>query len=471
MIEIDPDSSTIRSILSQRIEYFGNKNHSFQANRVLGNILSQRIEYVDLGTRIMQQSRTEADFSGRTGAPPQESSDVDSHSRDSFRSAVSSEEDFLKQNAADVRPKHQNVNEEEDDDRTCLICFEECDETTELPCRCRITYCPTCWDRCLSESVQRSGRPKCPTCRTTIGVDYDPDLGRLVFSAAVDDGGVVAAEEPWTMVVEDGGVSVGGEEQDSNNFRARLAAQSRPRQIQLLRKTVEDRHRFVAVTGSGAVGPSAPPTAAGFGAMIGVKKNSPEEDVLPLPAPPHSTPPKTSTPGETPPAHASPDHDGDPRVHDDEDDEFRGFSCVCGGKLIRTDLRTRVMQILPKTNLDNLPEGPVRDQMIDRMMELGVILCDVCDQKIEDRGGQRQTDENHVPHVLTCINGAQTVLHAHSYDICEACVRSHSQRLCGSCGRSNAEKRCSRCKLVYYCSLECQRGDWKKHKGGCNKGT
>lgn len=43
---------------------------------------------------------------------------------------------------------------------------------------------------------------------------------------------------------------------------------------------------------------------------------------------------------------------------------------------------------------------------------------------------------------------------------------------CGVCGE--AEKvsggellRCSRCKKVRYCSPECQKRDWKRHKVGC----
>jgi hypothetical protein len=42
--------------------------------------------------------------------------------------------------------------------------------------------------------------------------------------------------------------------------------------------------------------------------------------------------------------------------------------------------------------------------------------------------------------------------------------------LCGKCGRE-AEKmqKCSVCKLVRYCSRECQRQDWKEHKKSCKK--
>ena len=30
---------------------------------------------------------------------------------------------------------------------------------------------------------------------------------------------------------------------------------------------------------------------------------------------------------------------------------------------------------------------------------------------------------------------------------------------------------CSSCKLVRYCSVDCQRGDWKRHKTTCKAGT
>lgn len=39
---------------------------------------------------------------------------------------------------------------------------------------------------------------------------------------------------------------------------------------------------------------------------------------------------------------------------------------------------------------------------------------------------------------------------------------------CNNCSKENAKLRCSKCKLVYYCSNECQKQDWKKHKLICN---
>lgn len=41
--------------------------------------------------------------------------------------------------------------------------------------------------------------------------------------------------------------------------------------------------------------------------------------------------------------------------------------------------------------------------------------------------------------------------------------------MCGKCGMDVATKplRCSRCQVIYYCSPECQKSDWKRHKPFC----
>eukprot|EP01116_Phalansterium_solitarium_P021128 TRINITY_DN6467_c0_g1_i1.p1 TRINITY_DN6467_c0_g1~~TRINITY_DN6467_c0_g1_i1.p1 ORF type:complete len:349 (+),score=94.98 TRINITY_DN6467_c0_g1_i1:1036-2082(+) len=40
-------------------------------------------------------------------------------------------------------------------------------------------------------------------------------------------------------------------------------------------------------------------------------------------------------------------------------------------------------------------------------------------------------------------------------------------QLCAVCCRSDATKRCGRCKTTKYCSLECQKLDWPRHKPSC----
>ena len=37
---------------------------------------------------------------------------------------------------------------------------------------------------------------------------------------------------------------------------------------------------------------------------------------------------------------------------------------------------------------------------------------------------------------------------------------------CAKCGAAGSAKKCA-CKLVFYCSKECQRGDWAEHKAQC----
>jgi MYND finger len=48
--------------------------------------------------------------------------------------------------------------------------------------------------------------------------------------------------------------------------------------------------------------------------------------------------------------------------------------------------------------------------------------------------------------------------------LCKACG---SDRRKGSSGASQALLMCTRCKLVRYCSKECQKADWKEHKAAC----
>ena len=51
----------------------------------------------------------------------------------------------------------------------------------------------------------------------------------------------------------------------------------------------------------------------------------------------------------------------------------------------------------------------------------------------------------------------------------EEVADDEEQLACEHCGNFGELKRCSRCKIVYYCSVECQRTHWKSHRSNCQQ--
>ena len=102
-------------------------------------------------------------------------------------------------------------------DEECVICFDAIAERLVLPCECRVSYCLGCWDRALAASFNSSGRARCPTCRTPVRVNFDPEAaggrGRLVFSAENE----------------------GDESEERSDVVNRLAEQAAPLMTRLLR--------------------------------------------------------------------------------------------------------------------------------------------------------------------------------------------------------------------------------------------
>lgn len=44
---------------------------------------------------------------------------------------------------------------------------------------------------------------------------------------------------------------------------------------------------------------------------------------------------------------------------------------------------------------------------------------------------------------------------------------TYNTKSCNKCGKMNNLKKCGRCNKVLYCSVDCQRSDWKQHKKTC----
>uniref|UniRef100_A0A7S1WQY9 RING-type domain-containing protein n=1 Tax=Alexandrium catenella TaxID=2925 RepID=A0A7S1WQY9_ALECA len=69
----------------------------------------------------------------------------------------------------------------------CAICFEGLGQGIELPCSCKVDYCLQCWDKALAKSFNACAKPRCPTCRSPVRVDFDAQTGNLIFTAESDD--------------------------------------------------------------------------------------------------------------------------------------------------------------------------------------------------------------------------------------------------------------------------------------------
>jgi hypothetical protein len=47
------------------------------------------------------------------------------------------------------------------------------------------------------------------------------------------------------------------------------------------------------------------------------------------------------------------------------------------------------------------------------------------------------------------------------------CNCRECRQVCRKCGKQNAKGKCSKCQKAWYCQLECQKSDWKKHNKEC----
>jgi len=94
-------------------------------------------------------------------------------------------------------------------------------------------------------------------------------------------------------------------------------------------------------------------------------------------------------------------------------DEMRGAPrCVCGNRLLCLSIHDRVLRYISES-------GPARRDRIERLVRRPPIRCDLCHRHVHPSGC-----------VWTCENGRRTVLHAASYDVCEACFALHTD-CCG----------------------------------------
>lgn len=96
--------------------------------------------------------------------------------------AVEDNEEFLGIQDCDMQSRMSKASSKRSvQDLECAICFEEVDEVRKLPCACNISYCKGCWAHSLEASFGACGEARCPTCRSSVHVDFDEETGELTF--------------------------------------------------------------------------------------------------------------------------------------------------------------------------------------------------------------------------------------------------------------------------------------------------
>jgi len=282
----------------------------------------------------------------------------------------------------------------------CAICFEEAEQTTELPCTCNVTFCSQCWDRALAQSFNSSGQAKCPTCRGPVCVDFDPDRVCLVFSRAT----------PPSQLTSSGGLHDVdprmSREASKTEAVQKLRQQALPAQVRLLqnhgmchpslkemvrtpevqlwRMSVAELKHHIASAGSSSEGClekhdlvrrllQEATAKQVMGRVLGEQLASVSEE---LPA------------------------------------------CVCGSSLVRVSGAERAMRCCDKMPLlSGVPRGtPHYQAVFDRFsMQSSICFCDLCGNSVPIANA-----------VWTCKNGDTTILHATSYDVCDECFMRHA---------------------------------------------
>jgi hypothetical protein len=278
-------------------------------------------------------------------------------------------------------------------DEECVICFDAIAERLVLPCECRVSYCLGCWDRALAASFNSSGRARCPTCRTPVRVNFDPEAaggrGRLVFSAENE----------------------GDESEERSDVVNRLAEQAAPLMTRLLRLHGET-HPLLRPMARDPAGSLASRPVSHLKALLQHVGGDPagcvvKADIIDR---------LLLRVGGAPQLAAECAALG---LRPDSPDilELGGGStnslclrCVCGGNMKRLSGRARCRQLI--SGIGQQLEPQQLEFWLDQLMRAGsrMVVCDLCDEHLSPDAP-----------VYTCGNEDSTILHPTTYDCCESC--------------------------------------------------
>jgi len=213
-------------------------------------------------------------------------------------------------------------------EETCAICFGDESQRVDLPCRCKVSYCKTCWDIALARSFQACGSARCPSCRSRVHVDYSTEIEGLVFSLRVD------AEDETP-----GARNIFSVLQNLASHQRKLAEQARPTQLKLLRKfgeslpkELQDEKALDASTLASIEGAD----SIDFRTLA---NRCQQEAVIPP-------------------------------------------QCICGMQFERVSSRERAVRWCQMNRPDLSPESQMYKDTLETLLEQSSSYCDLCDQSI-----------------------------------------------------------------------------------------
>jgi hypothetical protein len=306
------------------------------------------------------------------------------------------------------------------DEDECAICFDAIpvDDQLLLPCRCRVLYCLHCWDRALAAAFNDSGRARCPTCRSPVRVDFDPEAasgrGRLLFSK--DDDGHTSRGDVVNRLAEQAAPLMARSLREYGEKHPALRKLAQDPAAALSRWPTRELKTVLEGAGGDPEGCFEKSDlvdrlveTAGTPGQLSAYLVATVRDLTRLGVAAEGEPSEAAAArggeGEAGPGPASVSVGAKPKGGGDTI-----VRCVCGGQLEQLSGRSR-SRMLFSSHYPHL--GPERlELLLDHVLRSGEssIVCDLCDDKVPP----------HAP-VYTCNSCDRTILHPTTYDVCTLC--------------------------------------------------
>ena len=281
----------------------------------------------------------------------------------------------------------------------CAICFCEISdaEKISLPCQCRVPYCLSCWDRSLAAAFNDSGAARCPTCRTQVQVDFDPEArngcGSLVFSVATE-GNIESRSAVVNRLAEQAAPLMARKMRQFGEEHSCLRATIRDPAGELRKLPISTLRAMLSQVGSSAS------DLVEKEEMVTQLVDSQIGNGMSMLAWLACTADDATSAGS-----------GSTSGIGGESSAGR-LHCVCGGRLARLSGRERYRQLFSSQEPQLTSEHVefLLDHLLQMPEPVSCVVCDLCDRQLSPSSP-----------VFSCGNGERTIVHPTTYDVCENC--------------------------------------------------